>query len=69
MRKLHPIRQPKEIVQSVAIHADVTVGDATEMGATGMAAMLPILRAMVTCHLLQNHVNANPNLNAMQHQS
>jgi hypothetical protein len=62
------MRPAKKIVRSVVLHAGVTVGGVTETGATGMAAMLPKLRAMAKWHLLLKHANANPNLSAMQHQ-
>ena len=69
MRKRGLMRPVKKMGRSVAIHAGVTVGGVTETGATGMAAMLPKLRAMAMWHLLLKHANANPNLSAKQHQS
>ena len=51
MRKRRQMRPPKKMVQSVVLRAGVTVGGATETGATGMAAMLPKLKAMATWHI------------------
>ena len=69
MRKWHQMRQSKKTAQSVVIHADVTVGGATETVATGMAAMLPKVRATATWHHLLKHANASFNLSARQRRS
>ena len=67
MRKRGQMKSAKRMLRNVAIHAGVTVGGVTETGATGMAALLPKLRAMATWLLLK-HANTKLNLSAMQHQ-